>query len=497
MMKKYTLAVAILVVSMLFTTLASAQSNIPGSGWWSGQQVQNVGTENATIVMEAYDKDPSVDVITVEKTAAPGEAPTFLPSDLSVTSFQGSAVLVSDQPIKAIVNVTNRESGDNGIAGGYAAAQYQGIDGSMVADTLYFPLVKGDSYGKTTTFFVQNTSSEATTITALFTMRNGDTHTWTSGSIASNRMVIFSVLDTTTFNTSVANDGKVGGLKVTSSGGTLAGVVMEHNTTEDPATILQSTRGFTASDFDTKLYAPVIKNLRFGRFTGIQVQNVGTDAVDITVTYKTSACTDPANTGQTFTDTATGVPGGESKTFVNLTASGTNLPEGCTASATIVATGNIVAIVNESYGTGYIPSTGQSAVTSSAIADNSATQKVSVPLFKDDRFDKRTGLQIQNVGEAAATNIVATFSCSGAASFTAISNPQSADPGSAVLFIHPSNQTSMFTSANPFSAASVNCGVTVTSDQPIVAIANESVPGGMGFTTIQDNNNYEGFNLTE
>jgi hypothetical protein len=39
----------------------------------------------------------------------------------------------------------------------------------------------------------------------------------------------------------------------------------------------------------------------------------------------------------------------------------------------------------------------------------------------------------------------------------------------------------------------VNCAVSVSSDQPVVAIANESViPGG---SLEQDNNNYEGFNL--
>jgi len=495
MKKSMTMLSIVALFAMLFATGASAQSNIPGGGWWSGQQVQNVGTDTANIDMVAYDIDPNVAAFTMSKSAAPGEAPTFLPSDMGdVATFQGSAVVMSDQPIKAIVNVTNRLGGQGGIEGGYAAAQYQGIDGSMVADTLYFPLVKGDSYNKTTTFFVQNAGDTATTITALFTMRNGDTHTWTSGTIEPNRMVIFSVLDATTFAPS-DNAGRVGGLVVTSSGAELAGVVMEHITAENPATILQSTRGFTSGDFDTKLYAPVIKNMRYGRFTGIQVQNVSSGPVDITVTYKASACTDAANVGQSFVDSQLAVPAGTSHTFVNLTSQGTNLPEGCTASATIVATGDIVAVVNESFGAADIPASGQSSVTSSALADGAATTKISVPLFKDDRYDKRTGLQIQNVGTVDATNIVATFSCSGAATFEAVSLPQTATPGGAVLFIHPSARADMFTTTNAFSAANVNCGVTVTSDQPVVAIANESVPGGMGFTTIQDNNNYEGFNV--
>ena len=481
-----------LVVIMLLVSVVSAQSNLPGSGWWSGEQVQNVGTSDATVIVEAYDK-ASANTYTAQQTIAPGAAYTFVPDSFSgmPDGFQGSAVVSSDQPIKAIVNVTNRQSGSYGVAGGKAAAQYQGIDGSMVATTLYFPLAKGDHYNKTTTFYIQNAGTTAATATAVFRMRNGDVYTYTTPSIDPNKMVVFSVLDAPGWSPTTS-DSRVGGMEITSSQ-PLAGVVMEHYTTENPATIVQSTRGFTSADFDTKAYAPVIKHNRFGRFTGIQVQNVSGGSIDITVTYRGSA---GACAGNTYTDSATGVAAGTSHTFVQYEGS-TNLPSNCTASATIVGTGNIVAIVNESYRSDYLaanPGLDQRAVTSSALPDGSATTKISVPLFKDDRYNKRTGLQIQNVGAAQATNIVATFKCSGAATFTAVSLPQTVDAGAAVLFYTPSDDAGMFTSANPFSANNVNCAVTVTSDQPIVAIANESVDNTGALE--QDNNNYEGFNLT-
>jgi hypothetical protein len=377
--------------------------------------------------------------------------------------------------------VTNRQVPPLGVAGGKAAAQYQGIDGSMVDTTLYFPLAKGDHFSKTTTFYIQNAGTAAATATATFTMRNGDVHNLTTPSIGPNQMVLFSIFDTGTFNPT-SNDARVGGMRITSAQ-PLAGVVMEHFTTESPATIAQATRGFTVADFATTAYAPIIKNDRFGRFTGIQVQNVSGGAVDITVSYKGTA---GACTGNTYTDTATGIADGTSKTFIQLTGQ-SNLPADCTASATITATGNIVAIVNESYVSTKIPASGQSAVTSSAIPATLTTTKVSVPLFKDDRIGKRTGLQIQNVGAANASNVVATFSCTGAATFTAIT-------GGGKLFITPSDDPAgTFTAGNPFVRNDVNCSVTITSDQPIAAIANESViPGG---SLQQDNNNYEGFNL--
>jgi len=479
----------VLAAVLVSATVAFAQGALPGSGWWSGEQIQNVGSSDANVTVTAYDKSSST-TYNATTTIASGAAFTFTPNNFTgmPDGFQGSAVASADQPIKAIVNITNRQSGSLGVGGGKAAAQYQGIGHEMVDTTLYFPLAKGDHYGKTTTFYIQNAGSSAATATATFVMRNGDTHTYTTPSIGPNQMVAFSVFDATSFNPST-NDGKVGNLMVTSTQ-PLAGTVVEHFTTEAVATIAQGTRGFTLADFDTKAYAPVIKNSRFNRFTGIQVQNVSSGNINITVKY---AGTAGSCAGNSYTDTATAVVPGASYTFIQLPGH-TNLPSNCTASATIEATDNIVAIVNEAYVSTYVSAGhSQRAVTSSAISAGSATTKISIPLFKDDRFSKRTGLQIQNIGSAQASNIVATFVCSGGSSFTAISKPQTVNAGAAVLFYHPSTQGSLFTSGNPFASANVNCSVTVTSDQPIVAIANESVTPGASFE--QDNNNYEGFNL--
>ncbi len=492
-MKKIGIYLTLLFALTLAISAAFAQGGLPGSGWWSGEQVQNVGDDDATITVTAYDKD-TTDTFSASETVASGGAFTFLPNSFAdmPSGFQGSAVVSSNQPIKAIVNVTNRLSGDLGITGGKAAAQYQGVDGSMVADTLYFPLVKGNHYLKTTTFYVQNAgSADATNVVATFNMANGDSFTYNVPAIAPNKMVAFSVFDATGYDGTCTPEGtcRKGGLIVTSDQ-PLAGTVMEHYTTESPATIAQSTRAFTAGDFFDTAYAPIIKNTRYNRFTGIQVQNVSGGNVDITVTYNGSA---GACKGNTYQDSTTALADGESFTFIQLPGM-TDLPADCTAAATIEATGNIVAVVNESYVADYVNAgNDQAAVTSSAIPANAATAKISVPLFKDDRYDKRTGLQIQNVGTVQATNIVATFSCTGGATFTAVSKPQTVDSLSAILFYTPSDDPTWFEAASPFVQNDVNCSVTVTSDQPVVAIANESViPGG---SFLQDNNNYEGFNL--
>jgi hypothetical protein len=494
-MKKFGIFTIVSIALIIITSTALA-SGIPGSGWWTGETIQNIGASSAAVQVVAYDKNSS-STYSASTTIDSGKNYTFTPTTFSgmPDGFQGSAVVSADQPIKAIVTITNRESGTLGVSGGQATGIYQGFDASAVDSTLYFPIAKGDAYSKTTSYYVQNAGSADTTLTATFKMKNGDTHTYNSPTIQPNKMVVFNVYDTPTYvgTCTPVNTCRVGAVTVVSDNSQpLAGTHTEHKTVEDPATLLQSTRGFTSSDFDTKLYVPVTKNDRFDRFTGIQVQNVtAATPIDITVTYLgvKGTCT-----GSTYVDTQTGIQPGANAVFNQLLGQ-TNLPVDCMASATVETTttgGQIVALVSESYMAG-APYT-QASVTSFAMPDNQATTKVVGPQFKDDRFEKRTGFTIQNVGTATATNVVATFNCAGGSTFTAISNPLTIPVNGSIEFNHPVLQTSMFTVANPFSASNVTCSVTVTSDQPIVALAAEFVTPGA--TLLQDKSNYEGINLS-
>lgn len=483
-MKKISLVLASALVLAAFAGAVSAQSGIPGSGWWTGEQVQNVGTATATLVVTAYDKNGSA-TYTSSQSLAVGSSYTFIPSDFTgmPAGFMGSAVVSSDQPIKAIVNVTNVFNGTYGVAGGTANAMYQGTESADT--TLYFPLVKNNRFGNSTAFYIQNAGSSAATATAVFSMDTGGVYTYTTPSIGPSQMIVVNPSDAGVPSTGGAGGrNNIGSLKVTSAQ-PLAGTVLEYIQGQAVATVLYGTRGFTAADFSQKIFTPVTKNSRFGRFTGIQVQNVSSSSVDVTITYVGSGgpCA-----GTVYTDTFSGVPAGASHTFVQLTGQ-TSLPSNCTAPATVSATGNVVAIVNEQNQTGYAAS----GSTYSAMSNSGATTKVSVPLFKDQRFGSSTGLQIENVGAATATNVVATFSCKGAATFTAVSTPQTIAVGGAKLFLRPSTMPAgTFTGANPFSSGNVNCAVTITSDQNIVAIANTA--SDTGATTVDDAN-YEGFNL--
>jgi hypothetical protein len=473
---------ALLLASVVYADVA----DVPGGGWWSGEMVQNVSTETANIVVTAYGDGATY---SADSSLAPGAAENFTPGSFTgmPEGFEGAAVVSSDQPIKAIVNVTNRLSGDMGVAGGEAAAQYQGIDGSAVATTLYFPMAKNDRFSKTTSFYIQNAGSEAATATATFTMDDGNSYNFTTPSISPNEMVVVTPADAAVPSDG-ANRNNIGSLTVTSLQ-PLAGVVMEYVTAENPAKVLQSTRSFTANDFDTKLYAPTVKQDRFGRFTGIQVQNVSSSPVTVTVTLNGSrgACT-----GMTYVRTYANLAAGASNTFNQIAGQAGEMVDDCAASATIEATGNIVAVVSESFTSAEVAAgTQQASTTYSAFSDGAATMIVSIPMFKENRFDKYTGLMIQNVGSVEATNVVVSFIGSAGATGTFTSLPQTIAAGGSLELSRVSSNAGLWDGAAAVSGA--NYSVQITADQNVVAIANEAVYPGA--TLSQDKNNFEAFNL--
>ncbi len=462
------------IVALIATGIAMADP--PGSGWWSGEQIQNVGSSQATVQIIAYGSGSTYSGDS--RTLNPGASTTYLPADFSgmPDGFQGAAVVSSDQPIKAIVNVTNRQVGSYGVAGGLAAAQYQGIDSSQAATTVSFPLVKNDFYGKTTTFYIQNAGSSSATITATYKVAAGD-YTKTYTNISANEMVVLNPADANV----PSGTGSLGALTVTSDQ-PIAGVVLEHQTSASPATVLQATRGFVPGDFDTKIYAPIVKRGFYNRHTGIQIQNVSSSNVDITVTYyPVAGCS-----GGPYTSTYSGLTPGASHTFFD----DPNLPSGCLASAVITATGNIVGVVNETFYPSVPAGQQQAQTTYSCIPDKVATTKVSVPLYKNKFYNKTTGLQIQNVGTANAT-VQLVFTDQNGTSYT-LSNETIA-PGAAKTYLELDNLSGTW-STQP--GTGLLMGVIVTADQPIVAIANESVYPYDGSVLVQDKNNYEGFNLT-
>jgi hypothetical protein len=271
--KVVAVAVLILAISIMGTGAAGGP---PGGGFYSGQTVQNVGTGDALVSVTVVDSANPANQYSKDWTVPEGGSQTFFLSDIPgvPTPFIGSAVVSSDKAVKAIVNVTNRKAGANGVDGGTAAAQYRGTDDASTGTTLVFPLAKAAFGPKTTAFYVQNAGAAAATFSAKFLMGTGLTdpapveYTYTSPSVQPGQMVVMVPSD------AGVPDGRIGSLTVTSAE-KMAGTVLEYETTTTPALILQGTTGFTPADFDTRILFPVVKKQLGGRSTGLQVQNVG------------------------------------------------------------------------------------------------------------------------------------------------------------------------------------------------------------------------------
>lgn len=481
MKKTIGVVAGVLFLSLVIVVVALASGGPPGGGFYTGQTLQNVGSATANVVVTAYDSATSA-TYSRNYTVSVGSSISFFSGDITglPSGFQGSAVVSSDQPLKAIVNVTNRQSGGYGIAGGTAAAQYRGVDSASTGTTLSFPLAKQAFGPKTSAFYIQNAGSANATFSASFLMGTSLTdpapvsYPYTSGTLAPGQMAVIVAADAS------VPTGRIGSLTVTSTQ-PLAGTVLEYETSTAPAKILQGTIGFTPADYDAKILFPVMKKQLGGRSTGLQVQNVTGASVDVTMVYygASGGCA-----GNVYTETLRTVAASASTTYLDPAV----LPSGCLASAVATATGNIAGVVNESFQ----PCTGacvQRATIYSAFPANSATTKLVAPVFKEDFGSKRTGLSIQNVGNAPASATV-VFQV-GATAYTY--NIASIPVNGSALLLDMSN-TAVYPLANWTGTALPNgslAAVTVTANQPIIGIANEAPTGAL----VQDNINYEAFNV--
>ncbi len=480
-MTKKTLSVfAILLVVLVSVSLVAAQGQLPGSGWKSGQQIQNVGSADASIVFQAYGPT-GTPYNCGSQSAAPGGSVNFLTDvncDTVPAGFVGSAVVSADQPIAAIVNVNNR-----GV--GAAAGQYRGTDGADVANSIAFPLVKNAFNGRTTTFYVQNASTNPNTINATFNV-NGTDYTKSYPNVASNAMVVISPADAN------VPTGVFGSLTVTGSQ-PLAGTSLEHEASAPVAQNLQASKAFTPNDYDTEAFCPLVRNRQAAsqQITGIQAQNVGAAPQTITVEYAYSV---GGGATQSKTVTSDVIPVGGSANFYSADAAA-GIPDGAIGSATVSGDGggNIAVVVNDRSNN---PAVNPIRLTTYAcFAASSASSNVVLPLYKEFFGGNTIGIQVQNVGAAPAT-VQVTYTPTGAGSPVTFTAP-AIQPGASSTFYSPSTLASPtgISVVGGGSAPSLNNsfgGVTITADQPIVAIANESMtpvnPSG------QDTKNYEGFN---
>jgi hypothetical protein len=354
---------------------AQAQTKFPT--YTSGVQVQNLENSEALVTLTAYKADGSVDTTIGPDAISANGSKTYFP--LGVTDgFQGSMVISSDKKVAAIANIL---SSDFAAGASYIAA-------SAGANEVQLPLLMKDNSGFTTWYAVQNTGSAAANVSVEYS----DGTSVASFSLPANAAKVI-------YQANETHNAAVFSAIITSDQPVVASVI------EESSAIMFAYTGFTGGANNPVF--PLINANNAGYQTGIQLQNAGNAATEVTVTYK------PSSAGTECTETRTIQPGASANFALAAFANDNDAAENCAGGVKFVGsakvTGNsgsqpLVAIINQ-----LGPTNGEAY---GSFNPDTATAKVVMPLIMDRNGGFFTGFNVQNVG-TSPTSVSCSFTGTG------------------------------------------------------------------------------------
>jgi hypothetical protein len=321
--------------------------------------IQNAGAADATVTIN-YVPGVAGSAASDSATIGVGRAVTFDQAAGSSTAscthasqnlgdrFVGSATITSDQPVVATVMQLNASTfpvlmGYNGFTGG--------------ATSVSAPLVMANNAGFYTGIQVQNTGSAETTVTVAYAANTVGTtkpadDVFALGAGASATLIQAGAPPA---NGSTVNDystlGRYVGAATISANQPLVAIVNQtHPGAGLPHALGTAYEGFAADGATAKVSVPLVMaynpNASVNFYTGIQVQNVDTAAVDVTITFGPNSAS-----GGTPGDITFSLQPGASATYIqqatDLAGNDWTTIGPYVGSAAITANGKIVAIVNE------------------------------------------------------------------------------------------------------------------------------------------------------
>lgn len=285
MNKKGRYIISIAVIVLILTTVgALAQTGVNGSGWWSTITVQNTdgAVADVTASMTGYEKHGTAgeydcgsrDLIGF------GSGAIFYPhwdldpnganceDDVSFpSSFEGSSILSADGDIRAVSQVSNISDSSISAPGDtpYGRATGAYVGSVAPSTTIFYPIYKNDHSNEMDTFYIQNAGSGPTNITGVFKpcstcLGAGNVYSYTVASVSPGKMVVIDAsLASGPAGTIPAGDYSFGGVTFTSDSQPIAGAVLEHSQDASPAIYVKSTRLFNSSEADTSFFVPAVK----------------------------------------------------------------------------------------------------------------------------------------------------------------------------------------------------------------------------------------------
>ncbi len=246
--------------------------------------VQNIGTGNAAGTITFHNKTGSAGAVpgSIDFTnLGPGAAVHYGSGDINVTSFDGAAVIQSDQEVAAVVrlevNSTNTGHTNVGYARGYGSGD--------IASTLYAPSVYRHYFGYYSEISVQNAGSGANTVTLEFWDDTGQIAGTTPATLnftnngEVQRLDMADVAGLPINNADITSGGWVGVLKLVGTSD-VAAQIYAYNLTQasakdaffhHDAVTAGSTQNTTTNRYEA--YAPTVYNNVFGTGTDLGWSN--------------------------------------------------------------------------------------------------------------------------------------------------------------------------------------------------------------------------------
>lgn len=364
------LTVLTMLLSIIITprTPVLAQPNpdsgVPGGPFSTAFRVQNLGASNATCTYQVFNATGSQVFDNLLPTIAVGaSAYVFTPSVSGFPSGVFAATISCDQPVAAVVNYSDSNSGDT----------FVGI--SSPATKLYVPGVYDNYYNYYTSLRIMNAGSGSNNVTIKY--YDGTTQV-VSETFALN----------TNGSRAVTHEGRTGFANnkiysaVIEGSGPLAAIVQIYGR----GPVEDQLYAYTAfSSGSTKAYVPLSMSNYYGYDTAVSVQNVGNNPTKVRITYS-NGLTQTVN-----------LASGQSHTWLDFNL----LPASSNTYSAVVESGvdgsssqPIIVTVNESR-------RGQKLATTYEGFTSGATQLVA-PVVMKSYYGYQSSITCQNIGNAPA-----------------------------------------------------------------------------------------------
>lgn len=444
-MKKITVFTLVLILSLVSVFSANAATPAPGGPFSTAFRVQNLDTADVTCEYVFYNSlGTAVYTSGTSAPIVPGDSMfVYTPNIAGLADGAYSGVVSCTGKVGAVANYSDPDSG----------ASYNGV--ATAATTWYAPGIYDNYYNFYSSVIVQNATSGVVDITLeVFAAGN-------SSPVFSDTKAGVPAFSSVSFEqeglTQLA-DNQPYSAKITATGNvapvvTVYGLGAANNQ-------LYTYNPFQAGA--TTMYAPVLMKAYYGYNSALVIQNMGSVATHVTVTYSTGDSQE------------LDVAGGAAWSIYIPSQAPAALPSGNNGlfSATVTSTGvgagaaqNIAVLINESNSYGRAASfTGFAA----------GSPEVRVPALEKRYYNYNSSVTCQVISGGPATMTIEYFDASG--SLGTVTSPSTAN-GQTSLFYQPNTA---FLTDNWLGSAKV------TSTAQIACVANQDMNEGTYATTPMD-----------